>query len=246
MGRVYALQERIAKSHRDRVASRDAVKSFNKVSASELADLTPGWDWAAWAEGLGAPDGAFAHVVARQPEALTAIAHEVTNTPVADWQAFFVVDLLESAAPFLSDDFVEVNFDFNGRTLSGTPEIRARWKRGVGLVEGHLGEAAGEMYVARHYPDEARERMQELVTNVLEAFRRRITDMEWMGLETRERALEKLDAFRPKIGHPPTFRDYSDLAIEADDLWGNVKRGNAFENARDLAKLAVRSTVMSG
>ena len=235
--RVYALEERIAAAHRDRVAARDAVKSYTKVSAEELTELTPGWDWAAFATGLGADEGDLAHVVARQPEVLTAVATALTEVPVQDWQAFLAVRVLDGLAPYLSGELVEAHFDFHGRTLSGTPSNKERWKRGVGLVEALLGEAAGEMYVAAHFPPAAREKMTQLVANVTEAFRQRIGELEWMGEETKAKALEKLAAFRPKIGHPPAFRDYTAYQLDATDLVGNVRRGAAFETDRQLAKI---------
>ncbi|MGB7449391.1 MAG: M13-type metalloendopeptidase [Ornithinimicrobium sp.] len=235
--RVYALEERIAAHHWDRVATRDAVKSYTKLTSAELVQLTPGWDWAAWSAGLGAPDRAFEEVVARQPEVLTAMGDALTEVPLPDWRAWLTVRLLDATAPYLTQAFVDAHFAFHGTALSGTPQIRERWKRGVALVEGLLGEAAGRMYVAEHYPPAARERMEELVGNVITAFGQRIAELDWMGPQTRERALEKLDAFRPKIGHPPTWRDYSAYEVDPDDLVGNVRRGQAFDTDRDLAKI---------
>ena len=235
--RVYAIEERIADAHWDRVAARDAVRSYNRVSDQELAELAPGWDWAAYAEGLGAPGGAFSQVVARQPDVLTAVGAALTEVPLADWQAWLAVRTVDGLAPYLDDEIVAAHFAFHGTALSGTPANKERWKRGVALVEALLGEAAGELYVAAHYPPQAHERMTELVANVTEAFRRRIGELEWMGPETREKALEKLAAFRPKVGHPPTFRDYTAYELDPGDLVGNVRRGSAFETDRELAKI---------
>ncbi|WP_151526549.1 M13 family metallopeptidase [Serinicoccus kebangsaanensis] len=235
--RVYALEERIAAAHWDRVAARDAVKSYTRLSRAELAEATPGWDWDAWVDGIGAPAGAMDAVVARQPDVLAAVGQALQEVPVADWQAWLAVRVVDSLAPYLTDELVEAHFDFHGRTLSGTPANKERWKRGVGLVEALLGEAAGELYVEAHFPPAARERMAELVANVTEAFRQRIGELEWMGAETRERALDKLAAFRPKIGHPATFRDYTAYQLDAGDLVGNVRRGAAFETDRELAKV---------
>ena len=122
--------------------------------------------------------------------------------------------MLRAAAPYLPDDFVETNFDFYGRTLNGTPELRARWKRGVSLVEGALGEAVGKEYVARHFPPTSKAQMDELVANLLAAYRESISELDWMTEETKQRAYEKLDTFRPKIGYPEKFRDYSALRID--------------------------------
>ncbi len=237
LARVYALEERLAGHHWDRVATRDAVKAYTKLTAAELSDATPGWDWAAWARGLEAPDGALDHVVARQPDVLSAVGVALQDVPVADWQAWLAVRLLDATAAYLTDDFVQARFDFYGTALTGTPQIRERWKRGVALVESLVGEAAGQVYVDRHYPPQAREQMESLVQNVIEAFRRRIGELEWMGEETRLKALEKLDAFRPKIGHPPQWRDYSAYHIDPQELVQNVHRGNKFETDRGLAKI---------
>jgi len=235
--RVYAVEERIAGHHWDRVEARDAVKSYTKLTSSELAQRAPGWDWAAWAAGLGAPDGAFDVVVARQPDVLCAIGDALAEVPVGDWRAWLTVRLLDATAPYLPEAFVQAHFAFHGTALSGTPEIRQRWKRGVGLVEKLLGEAAGRMYVAEHYPPHARARMEALVGNVVEAFRQRINELEWMGPQTRERAVEKLDAFRPKIGHPATWRDYGAYDVDPADLVGNVRRGHAFDSDYELGKI---------
>ena len=140
-------------------------------------------------------------------------------------------------AAYLSSAFVEENFDFYGRTLSGVPEMRERWKRGVGLVEEALGEAVGQLYVERHFPPHAKEAMVELVANLVEAFRRSLSEVPWMGDDTRREALAKLGQFTPKIGYPERWRDYSALEVRADDLLGNVRRAVAFEVDRQHAKL---------
>lgn len=131
------------------------------------------------------------------------------------------------------DDFVETNFDFYGKTLTGTPELRARWKRGVSLVEGALGEAVGRIYVERHFPEAAKTAMDVLVANLVEAYRQSITGLEWMGEATRARAIDKLEKFTPKIGYPVKWRDYSSLEIDASDLIGNVRATNEFEFQRE-------------
>ena len=145
--------------------------------------------------------------------------------------------MLRSSAAYLTDDFVETNFDFYGRTLNGTPELRARWKRGVALVEGAIGEAVGKQYVARHFPPRSKQLMDDLVANLLAAYRHSITHLDWMTEETKQRAFDKLDRFRPKIGYPDEFRDYSKLSVTPDDLIGNVAAGSAFETDRQLAKI---------
>jgi putative endopeptidase len=145
--------------------------------------------------------------------------------------------VVSAHAPYLSSAFDEQKFDFYRRTLTGAQEQRDRWKRAVALSDQLLGEAVGEVYVERHFPPEAKAQMDELVANLVEAYRRDIERLDWMGPETRARALEKLRLFRPKIGYPPKWRDYSSIEIDPADLFGNVRRARAFETDRQLAKI---------
>ena len=138
--------------------------------------------------------------------------------PLEDWQAWLTFHLISCRASYLTDDLVEANFDFYGRTLTGAQELRDRWKRGVSVVQGVLGEAVGKVYVERHFPPSHKARMEELVSHLVEAYRESITGLDWMGEDTRAKALAKLDAFTPKIGYPVRWRDYSALVVEPDDL----------------------------
>lgn len=235
--RVIALETRLAGAHWDRVTNRDAVKTYNLVDADGLASLIPGFDWGRWGAELGAGDDRLAQVVVRQPTYLEAFATALDEVPLQQWREWLSWRLVHGAAPYLSSPFVAENFDFYGRTLTGAPQLRARWKRGVALVEGALGEAVGQLYVARHFPPEAKTRMSQLVDNLVEAYRRSISDLDWMGPETIGRALDKLSRFTPKIGYPDRWRDYAALEIRRDDLLGNVHRAHASELDRDLNKL---------
>jgi putative endopeptidase len=235
--RVVALETRLAKGHWERAETRDVIKTYNLTTLADLKATVPSFDFSAWVTGLGGDESTIAEAVVRQPSYLAHLETVLADTPIEDWRAFLTVRAIRTAASYLSGAFVEANFDFYGRTLSGTPELRARWKRGVGLVEGALGEAVGREYVARHFPPRSKELMDELVANLLEAYRRSITDLDWMTEETKQRAFEKLDTFRPKIGYPVTFRDYSGLEVSADDLLGNVLAATAFETDRELRKI---------
>ncbi len=235
--RVLALETRLAAGHWDVVASRDAVKTYNLVERDALDAAAPGLEWSAWFSGFRPPAGAFDEVVVRQPGYLTTLAEVLHDVPLDDWKLWLELRVVSSAAPFLTAALVEQNFDFYGRTLSGTPQQRERWKRGVSLVESSLGEAAGQLYVERHFPPEAKERMLELVGNLIEAYRRSISDLPWMGEDTRRRALEKLERFVPKVGYPDQWRDYSSLDIDRHDLLGNVRASADFETRRELDKL---------
>ncbi len=232
---VLRLETRLAASHWDTVATRDAVRTYNLMTASQVDELLPGWQ--AWAEGLGVPQAGRAEVVVGEPDALRGLAQALAEEPLADWLTWLRWRVVTSVASYLSEPLLQENFAFYGTTLSGVPEIRERWKRGVSLVEGVLGEAVGELYVARHYPPAAHARMLELVDNVIAAYRERIQALDWMSPETKERAQAKLAAFTPKVGYPVRWRDYSAVDIDATDLLGNVRRATAAETDRELAKL---------
>ncbi|MGW6201559.1 M13 family metallopeptidase [Kribbella sp. NPDC055110] len=235
--RILELETRIAGAHWDRVKERDVQLTYNKLDRVGLEELTPGFDWATWLTGAGVPESAFAQVVVREPDFLTAAAATLQEVDLDRWKEWLSWRIVHSAAPLLSQAFVDENFAFYGKTLTGAPELRERWKRGVGVVEQALGEALGKLYVAEHFPPDAKARMVELVQNLVAAYRQRIEALDWMGPETRQRALEKLGTFDPKIGYPDEWKDYSALEIDPADLFGNVRRSVAVETARDLAKL---------
>jgi putative endopeptidase len=233
--RVMEVETGLAKHHWDRVKSRDRTITYHKLDRNQLNALAPGYDWAVWLEEYGAPP--IDLVIVRQPDYFTAMAKMLDQVPLDDWKTWLKWQVLHEAAPFLSKPFADEDFDFFGKTLTGTPEIRPRWKRAVEVVEKTMGEAAGKIYVARHFPPEAKARMKELVANLIAAYREEIASLEWMSPETRKRALDKLAKFTPKIGYPDKWRDYSTLQIHRDDLVGNVRRATAFEVNRRLAKL---------
>ncbi len=235
--RIMRLETRLAAGHWDAVACRDVITTYNLLSEQELRAAAPAFDFDAWGSGLGAPDGALAEVVVRQPSYLATLSQALTDVPLDDWKAWLTWQVVHASAPFLTRAIVSESFDFYSRTLAGTEVQRDRWKRGVAVVQAALGEAIGEQYVARHFPPEAKQQMDALVANLVEAYRRNIDTLEWMGPETRRKALDKLAVFRPKIGYPPRWRDYSAIEIDRADLIGNVRRGAAFETDRQFGKL---------
>ena len=236
-GRIYELESQLAAGHWDRVRSRDSSQTYNPKDRAGLNELLPAELWDAFIDGLGADPALLDHVVVRQPDYLTALAALLTADRLPAWKDYLAWQIVRAAAPMGPDELVEKNFDFYGRTLSGVPQLRERWKRGVGVVEMAAGEALGRLYVERHFPPAAKEQMDQLVGNLLEAYRREITNLSWMSEDTKARALEKLAAFTPKIGYPDTWRDYSALIVTADDLVGNARRAAAFELDRQLAKI---------
>jgi len=235
--RIMALETELASHHWDNVATRDSEKTYNPMPWSAAADLAEGVDLSTWRGALGVPERSFDELVVRQPSFITGLATALRDENLPAWRDWLAWQVIRSNAAYLSSDFVAANFDFYGRTLTGTPELRARWKRGVSLVEGALGEAVGRIYVERHFPEEAKTAMDVLVLNLVEAYRRSITALDWMGEDTRARALDKLDKFTPKIGYPVRWRDYSSLPIDAADLIGNVRATSDFEFQRELGKI---------
>ncbi len=231
--RVMALETELAAGHWDAVASRDMSATYNlRALADVLADAPV---LSGWAEAVGA--SALSEVVLRQPSFTTTVATLLDEEHLAAWRDWLAWQVVRGASPYLSSAFVEAHFDFYGRTLTGAPELRARWKRAVSFVEGAMGEAVGQLFVERHFAPEAKARMDELVANLVAAYAASIADLEWMGEATRARALEKLAAFTPKIGYPPRWRDYSNLVVEAGDLMANARAAAAFEFDRQLAKI---------
>ena len=235
--RVMALETRLAKNHWDRVKSRDATLTYNKKDDKALAELTPGFDWKLFWEASGIDSKQASEVLVAQPSYFTALGAAVQDVPLADWKDWLGWNVIRAHAPALSKPFVDENFAFYGKVLTGAQELKPRWKRGVATVEGALGEVVGKLFVEEHFPPEAKERMNTLVANLTEAYRRNIQALEWMSPETKSKALEKLAKFNPKIGYPKQWRDYSKLEIRRDDLVGNLKRASEFEIARNLAKL---------
>ncbi|MFD1054669.1 M13 family metallopeptidase [Terrabacter terrigena] len=235
--RIMALETLLASSHWDNVTNRDAVKTYNAHTLDEAKELAPQFPWDAWLSALQAPAGSFDKVVVRQPSFVGALSSALESVDIDDWRAWLTWHVLSEFATLLPQSFVDEDFDFFGRTLSGQPENKERWKRGVAVVESCVGEAVGQLYAERWFPPAAKERMQELVGNLVAAFRKSFSSLEWMGPETRAQALEKLDAFTPKIGYPDVWRDYSSIDIDPADLVGNVRRSTAFEVDRNLGKI---------
>ncbi|WP_314503514.1 M13-type metalloendopeptidase [uncultured Microbacterium sp.] len=235
--RIFALETEVATHHWDNVKSRDAVATYNLMSWDAVTELA-GVDLRPWLEGT-APgrEDAFAEANVYQPSFFEGLGSLLSEERLEDWKAWVRWRIVHGAAAFLSDAFVDENFAFYGTQLTGVPVNRERWKRGVGLAEAAMGEAIGRVYVERHFPPASKAAMDELVANLIEAYRQSITSLEWMTAETRERALAKLDAFTPKIGYPVKWRDYSALEIDGGDLVGNVRRAHIHEHDRQIGRI---------
>jgi putative endopeptidase len=232
---IFALESAIAAAHWDRVRNRDREATYNLKTMAELQQLAPSFDWAAYLGANGA-DRSPGFVV-RQPDYLQALDGIIRATPVRTWQQYMTFKLLDAYAGVLPAAFVDAHFDFRGRVLGGLQEQRPRWTRAIAATEGALGEVAGRMYVERHFTPEARSRMQQLVDNLMEAFRQGIDELEWMSAGTKLEAQAKLARFNVKIGYPDEWRDYSELEVRDGDALGNQMRAADFGVRRMFGRL---------
>lgn len=232
---VVQVETAIASHHWDAVKCRDAVARYNRMSGDELLELMPALE--TWFEGAGIERRYWKTVDVWQPDFLQGLQAELEALPLEAWVSWLTVQYVRSRSPFLSSDFVTENWSFYSKTLGGATEQRPRWKRGVAFVEGGVGEDVGQLFVARHFPPRSKEMMDELVEQLLEAYRVSITELEWMSPETREKALDKLKKFRPKIGYPVKWIDYSSLVLSPDDVLANAAAVAEFDFKRELKKI---------
>lgn len=235
--RIVGLETRLAEAHWDVVKRRDADLTYNLRTFAELREESVGFDWAGWAAAFGTDAQALAEVVVRQPDYLRTFAEMWRSEDLEVWKSWARWRLIRARAAWLTDEIVAADFDFYGRLLTGAEQIRDRWKRAVSLVESLMGDAVGKLYVHKHFPPDAKARIDTLVDNLQAAYRHSIGDLDWMTPETRERALTKLGKFTAKVGYPNKWRDYSGLVIDRGDLYGNFQRGFSVEHDRELAKL---------
>jgi putative endopeptidase len=233
---ILKLETALARVQWTRVENRDPVKTYNKTRIGDLAALMPGYDWQRYVRGAGF-EGKVESVIVEQPSYFTGLGAVMASTPLPVWKAYFKWRVLSRAAPYLSKSFVEERFAFTGGVLRGVPENQPRWRRGIVLLDGSMGEALGKLYVEKYFPPEHKARMQALVANLLEAYRQDIETLDWMGAETKVGAQAKLAKIVTKIGYPDHWRDYGALQISRDDLHGNVLRAAEFEFRRNLEKL---------
>ncbi len=233
---ILELETALARMQWTRVENRDPIKTYNKTAIAELPKLMPGYDWSRYLR-AGEISGKVDAVIINQPSFFSGLDKLMAETPLPVWKAYFKWHVLAAAAPYLSKAYVDEGFAFAGTTLSGIPENRPRWKRGISLIDQALGEALGKRYVAKYFPPENKARMEGLIGNMLDAYRRDIETLDWMSPETKKGAQAKLAKLVTKIGYPDKWRDYGTLKISRGDLWGNVVRAREFEYRRNLNKL---------
>lgn len=229
---IMALETRLAEQNMTKEQSRKWTENYNKVELDELAALMPRFNWDGYIEEIGLQD--VGSVVLFETDYMKALDDIVADTDLETWKTYLCWSALNNTAGRLTAALDKQNFAFYGTTLSGTEEQRPMWRRGVGVVNGSLGEVVGKVYVKRHFSPEAKERMLGLVANLVTAYEKSIKELDWMSDETRAEALDKLSKFTPKIGYPDEWRDYSALDIEADDYYGNIERAAIAEYRRQL------------
>lgn len=232
---IIALERKMAEVHWTPERNRDIRQIYNPMNREQLTALAPQFDWTNWLDRQGF--GKVETIVAAQPSAITELGKMLETVPLETWKDYLAFRFINGSATALPRAFDEANFNFYGRMLRGTPQQRERWQRGLGLVNGALGEAVGRIYMDRHFPPASRNQMGELITNLRGAFAERLRKLEWMDEATRREAIAKLDAFDPRIGGPERFIDYSSLQVDKNDLIGNIVRSGEFQRDLQLSRL---------
>jgi putative endopeptidase len=232
---IMDIETNIAKIHWKKEENRDSNKTYNKYEISDLKELLSNFDLDVYFNVTGVEK--VSHVIVNQPSYLAGFNSLLSEVDLASWKLYLKWSLVNDLASRLNSELDQQNFDFYSKTLSGVEEQRPMWRRAVSAVNGNLGEVVGAVYVSKHFLPEAKERMTGLVQNLITAYEMSIRDLDWMGEETKVKALEKLSKFNPKIGYPDVWKDYSKLEIKADDLVGNIYRSALVVHNREVAKL---------
>jgi putative endopeptidase len=232
---VLEIETTLARASKRPVELRDPVSNYHRRSIAELEREAPGFAWRAWADGLGVP--ALDSAVLNHPPFALAVAQEVARRPLAQWRTYLRWQLVRAYAPYLPAAFEDESFRFNETVLRGTPQQEPRWRRAARAVDAEIGDALGQLYVARYFPPEAKARMGEMVGHITAAFRARLERLDWMAPETRARAVAKFATFRAKIGYPDKWKTYAGLVIARDSYVANVRRAREWDTDDDLAKI---------
>ncbi|HET9694014.1 MAG TPA: M13-type metalloendopeptidase [Steroidobacteraceae bacterium] len=233
--RLMAFETRLAEANWPAVRMREFQKLYNPVDVAAAEKASSGFDWSGWLDGMGL--GHVKTVSLGQPDYFAAVGKAVVDVPLATWRDYLSLRAIDSFSPYLSAAFVEEQFDFYSRTLSGTPQLKPRWKRALAELENSTGDLLGQEYVKRHFPPEAKQRMDRLVANLLAAFDASIDELDWMSAETKREAHEKARNFTVKIGYPSKWKEYPGLVTRPDDLVGNVLRARDVNVQRELVKI---------
>lgn len=232
--RIMALETSLAEHHWDKEDSRDADKAYNKTTDEELGKMLSNFDLDGYFAGIGS--GRQDYVIVNQPSYLAAANDIFVATDLAIWKEYARLNTIRAFASFLQKEVVDAQFAYR-QTVLGAEEQTPRWQRAIGSMNGNMGELLGQLYVEKHFPPEAKDRMANMLYYLSEAYAESIRNLEWMGDATKEKALEKLSKFTPKVGYPDKWRDYSSLQVSADDLVGNIRNAREFNHYRNVGKL---------
>jgi len=232
---IMEVETQLAKASMTRLERRDPHKTYHKMNLDGLQQICPSMDWNNYFTSLGIDVPKDINV--RQPEFFKEVNQMLAGMPMDQWKTYLEWNLLNSSASYLSDDFVNASFEFYGKTMQGQQEMKPRWRRVLDVTNYALGDAIGKKFVEKHFPPQAKERMVTLVDNLKKAFAQRINNLEWMGDETKEKALEKLEVMNVKIGYPDEWKDFSDLNIQADSYLENVMQSRRFNKEYQLNKI---------
>ncbi len=232
---LLALERQLAEAHWTKEDNRDPVKRYNPKTPEELQQLAPKINWEVNLQAAQVP-GRDRYIV-NQPSYFEAASDIIAGTGISTWKDYLIFQTIDAFAPILGDDFFQAWFEFHQAGLQGIEEPRPRWRRAINATNANMGELLGQLYVEKHYQDEARERMETMIAYLLEAYRQSIIELDWMSDVTKQQALLKLSKFKPKIGYPGTWRDYSNMEIVGGDLVANIKSASEFEYQRNINKL---------
>ncbi|WP_242926969.1 M13 family metallopeptidase [Pontibacter vulgaris] len=232
---VINIETQLAKASKTRVELRDPYANYNKMTVQDFAKQNPKLTVTQMLEGMGSKTAK--EIIVGQPKFFTALNSMLSKIPLTDWKTYTQWHLVRSMSPYLSDAFVQENFNFYGKALSGAKEMQPRWKRVLRTTDGAIGEALGQLYVQKTFSPEAKQKAKEMVDNLQESFKEHVKDLDWMSDDTKKQALQKLDAFAVKIGYPDKWKEYKDLEITRDSYAANVMKANQHEFKENIGKI---------
>jgi predicted metalloendopeptidase len=235
--RILEVETALAANAKTPTELRDRLANYNKMSTAELAAKIPAFPFTTYLAARGISGPAAAEIIVGQPKFFEGLQEQLATRPLDDWKVYLRYKILRSAGPYLAAPFEQEVFRFYSTELQGTPAMEPRWQRAARVIDGQLGEALGQLYVARYYPPEAKARMAEMIANITAVMKDRLAKLEWMTEPTRQKALAKFERFTAKIGHPEKWKDYATVPIVRDNYFANVRAATEFETRRNLAKL---------
>ena len=234
---VFETEKSLATNSRTPIELRDSLANYNKMTTAELAAKMPAFPLTAYLVERGISGPAAAEIIVGQPKFFEGLQEQLASRPLGDWKTYLRYRILRADAPFLAAAFENERFRFYGTELQGTPAQEPRWQRAARTVDGEIGEALGQLYVAQYYPPQAKARMETMIGNIVAVMHDRLQTLDWMTAETRKKALAKFDRFYSKVGHPEKWRDYSTVKVGRGDYFANIRAANQFEDKRNIAKL---------